>query len=746
MQPLRAALFLSFLLLLFLPGCSMPVFGPYYEEKVRELATLLDPLNGGTFFIQLPGDGENVTLFACRKVQPSNVFERVLQSLFDPGFVGGECGFFTLDNTTMEVLKNGELIPRATDIGFGNTILEFHEASRLCNNSPRYAISYIYGASQGFLVPQKSLLVSSQTCLAAHSIIPVYVFVGRGGLVPVVSNEGDIATRLSANPSLVIYMHNTKESNFALLRQRLDIIHANCPRCIVGLGVTFNDLEYLGRVSNTSVMDAVDFISFGVDTRYSNQTTGEGLFGETLTFFGAVRGATGKPVFIHYTYLENLTDYEARIFYSKMFSALRMLGPMGLLGYVPEPFYDRSSFTGKPATGLVSTTGTEWQKKFSMVFSQCRLYYALRPSLTFFSPSGMMAYPWALPSEPADLTPSFSLPSEEGEPPYLITLADKDKFLYDCNTCIGSATANYYTSQGIHPFSVGDATCEEAKQREGLYASRLFFDPAAIMALSLMATSQCDISVLPPSYVQCDFPTKASIIQQYTSCNLPQYRASGITCSLSGSGEECYICHYGPLMLPYPPGPFAPSYVRAVCGEDFDPFDREDAACGAAVAFSKYYDEYNRQLAPRASLYYMDGEAYEPSLLAITALRYFTDERTVDKFLSLVSEIGGASDCAYLSYTAQEFCCDGGDMVNPICGKQLDPAAVIIKLHTTYPSTAGAQEWRFLTKKTYDYLVSYTSIVNNCHVCDKEKALQNFCEKAKEQTGEDVCANAGISP
>ncbi len=736
-------------LLIFLAGCNIPLYGSYYQERATRIGYLLNPLGDGAYLIQVNASlNETVYVFACQKPQLSG-WAQLLSLFFDPGFVGTECGIYNMSQVEDE-LEQAELVPRATDIGFGPTIMDFQEAIRYCNNSPRYAISFIYGTDYSFIEPT-SLITLSQTCLAQHAVMPVYVFSTPDGRPPAVPNEKDIGKLLSYNPSMVVYLHNTNNTTASLdwdrIKQGIKDIKASCPRCLVGLGLSFTD-EVVPTLASQDeeLLSLIDFTAFGVDAERANTYRGQALYGKTLYYFGYLKALLGKPVLIYYTDLEGMTDYEARVFYSLMFNSLRQQGPLGLLGYTAEPFYEEKSPALK--SGLVRD-GQANQKKFSMVFSQCQLYYGRKPTLAYFSKTGNAALPYAFSTRPF-YTFNAGQATEVAEPPYILGLSDRDELLYDCSPCFEGETAEALKDMGVQPLHIPPYDCERLKGEAAYYAGLLYFDPAAIMALAtLSAPDPCHSAFVPPYEMdECAYPSLPSDIE---SCNVPTYRLdAGGECSPSDTGPLCYVCRYGPLEVPYPPANLnPPSDVLFFCGEDFDPYNEEDAYCGAAVALAKAYDEVEGWIEGHEDEFFIEEGEKGPTLLVLTALHYFYGRETASSFAKLARDVGDATSCSSLSGDAFEFCCsydeqeDDYVLTNPLCGQELSPAELFVKIHNSYTPPGYVpvwQRWKFETEKAYDYLEGYVGVVGSCEVCDRALARQNLCKTLERVYGYDVCS------
>jgi len=739
-------------LLTFTAGCTMPFYGSYYEDKVDKIAAILDPVGNTVITIALGPGREDVVVFACENPQGSDWLSQLLLKLFDPGLVGVRCGFYLLNETTEEEIGAEALIPRAVDVGAGATIVEFQEATAYCNNSMRYAVSYIIGDGESFLTPTSLPFITSQTCLAYRSILPVYVMATPTGRPPSHRNEYSVAVLMQHNPSLVVYMraanNSTATADVARVVDALQDIKAACPRCLVGLGMAMGDTVWPAYINNTTQLrESLDFVAFGVDTG-GQPTSGAGLVGRALGYFGLLRAYTDKPVFIHYTNLEGMTDYEARVFYTRMFSALPSLASMGLIGYVGEDFYEEKGPFG--GSGL-TRDGEPNQKKFSMFFYQCRHYYNVQPPLAYFSTTGISALPHSLVRQP--LGSPLEEQVEEAEPPIIITKADREEPIFDCSPCAGSNASAFLESLVVH--GTPPATdCGALKANASYYAGLLYFDPAAVMALSQFADPDpCSNIYYPPwDAVDCYMPLKAEEVESPLCQPQPMYYSSG-QCGPSSGSSECRICFYGPLKVPWPPG-HAPPVVEMVCGEDFDPYDREDAYCAGAVHLSLLFEEATRWVEFEEDRYFITNESRGADLLTLTAISYFHGNDTAREFLELVAEVGDVpnGNCYALPTLhpdARDFCCDydpdEGEYVltNPLCDKGYSPAELFVRIHRspTPPNYIPTwQRWKFETEEAYRFLKAYVGVSKTCRVCDEEAARERFCQKLEEVYGEDVCA------
>ncbi|MBI5051355.1 hypothetical protein HZC08_01210 [Candidatus Micrarchaeota archaeon] len=266
-------------------------------------------------------------------------------------------------------------------LGQGTQFLDFNLGNKYCSSSLDMAIKWIHvnGDDSKIISPLKD----RAACLLEKNIIPVYVLSAKDTLITP-GKAGQIAKSLSgAGPVVITTQINfdafgtkTKDDAIEVIKDQIRKIDENCPECLIAVTPKMGDEEALTAIlSDITLSTKVDFIAFGVDSRFSRTCDAAKLLGDATQFSQYGLSTYGKPSIWVYMMVENKgknrdgtciwdPNEQPRLFNSIFSTDLPVLVKNGVVGISPYAYYDVDNPLGCKDCTLSSPTMADSIKNF----------------------------------------------------------------------------------------------------------------------------------------------------------------------------------------------------------------------------------------------------------------------------------------------------------------------------------------------------------------------------------------------
>ncbi len=641
--PLLPALVFAFA---FFYGCT----GSGYDAAATELAGDLAPkvfsLNASDDMADYP-PGMCIAM-VCQNKSPTFPFN----IFFDSSLKGGNCTFEECNETKFSDIVHGNYpnkMIRLFMYGAGHSMLSFSDANAYCNNSMKMSVKWLTGSKySGYKLPTKE----RAECFLDKNVIPVYILYSNFTNADA-DRAGEIAKELSgAGPAIIVSeaeLDNSNASRYAMVKDQLSRMKANCPKCLIALGVKMNgSSEYnvtQELFSDSSVLDNVDLLAYGINSRYFPQCKPDLPIWYANNFSKFMLRNYTRPSLITYvlfdqanssdnscTWSNESVDTAYSLLYSYV-DAFVMNGIIGVsvyslyglgpLGCTNCAFINPNFDSGSGCS--YSSNPQEAESRFSNYFGLCQAYYTGIGG----NMSGIIPAVFSTGSRSCDFASynsnihNYIKETDSGVEPmlpdsYKIEAADT---FFSCMGCIrnGIIPTDFVSSLIPNPSS---RECSDYDKPIEIAADAFDMDPVLLRAIIWQESNfdQCAMSFVPESWNTCNTknipkedlllsccptPDKHYEDLDDTSYSITPCHPESYFATKGRKGGECKPCAYGlAQVIEYPSSIYKQygdslSSVPAVSAcaanatedgyPDFSPFRAYDGPCAYAYKFMTDY-------------------------------------------------------------------------------------------------------------------------------------------------------------
>lgn len=507
-----------FFALFFLFGCSQ-----YAQSYADEYKSGLDPSNKLGLFNYGAMDACRNTSCVCVVCDSErSIFSDLSETLRNASWrsLSGICEFVKPCNETVfgNYWGQDDKEIRMFMIGQGSSFLDFNDANPYCKSKLNLAVKWLVASN---LDPYEMPKKDRADCFLGYGVMPLYILYSGGKDVNI-NRTGDIAQELrDLGPVIITTEIDFNSSDSDILNnvsEQIRKIDLNCAvggkrMCLTALAPRMGDYEGVNKffTQYPDLLDKVDIIAYGINTRYSKKCDNAGsLFSEATQFSEFILDNYTKPSLVAYLLSEpsgninntcNWTEAGVgetyKFFFPYALPALLKRGTFGLALYrfnaVDDPLNCSSCRVGSN-TDYMNTWFSFCQKYKSDVDNLPRGdMFAIFPNestgscLFASNPQYLGNFPFSGFGATVPQFTSVSVPN----------LSAKSDTFFRCDWCVNNES-EWPTDLLVEPEGQPpDEYCTKYPELD-YYADLRDLDPMLVRAISWTETSfnQCNVSTV----------------------------------------------------------------------------------------------------------------------------------------------------------------------------------------------------------------------------------------------------------
>ncbi|MCD6279845.1 hypothetical protein J7J26_03695 [Candidatus Micrarchaeota archaeon] len=378
-------IFLSLVLIMFIPGCISP--GPAGLSEtglyLSHNRSLLYQFTGPQFqnFSELNrssmcDETDECMYFACKNVT-SGTLLGIHMPWFETSLLNGNCSLFIVANATKDdnlddALGDYKVMP--IGLGSGSGVSDMNAIGKYNNCSVSMVVKYSYLDEQGYLVPEPDPSITK--CLVENQIVPIYVwFLGNWSGIQDTHPDGylsenDYLSKISNNlglygPVIIIPYAGANTSMNESIKSLASDIKNNCDSCMTGvfLDTMLNNTQQEEFLNATIISDVpsscpmwevnsavpwpynttcIDFVAWGIDFNHLEDCNGYLASGTAISLGKRILHFYHRPSIILYygghegqstNNITNCTwhDYDIKTAYKEIYNNLGFLPASGIV-------------------------------------------------------------------------------------------------------------------------------------------------------------------------------------------------------------------------------------------------------------------------------------------------------------------------------------------------------------------------------------------------------------------------------